>query len=101
MLMDRKYIHKIILDLEGILLEPQESVKLLGIGIDRMFTFDKHINTICKCTGKLLSVLHRLSKDVGHNEINRLISQLFIMSNMSYCPVICLFCSRVMEYKVE
>ncbi len=33
-----------------------------------MLNFDKHINTICKCSGKQLSVLQRLSKDVGHDE---------------------------------
>ncbi len=49
MLMDRKYIHKIILNLE-----PQESVKLLGFRIDRTLKFDKHIDTICKCTCKQL-----------------------------------------------
>ncbi len=47
------------------LLEPHESVKLLGFRIDGILKFDNHIDTISKSTGKQLSVL---SKDVGQDE---------------------------------
>ena len=100
MLMDRKYTHNVTLDPVGIQLKSQESVKMLGFKIDKRLTFDDHIETICKRTGRQLGVLQRLSKDLCNDE-KSLICETYVLSNVSYCPIIWHFCSRLMEYKVE
>ena len=45
-----------------VLLHPLESVKLLGVYIDRQLNFNVHITEMCKKAGRQLNVLGRLAK---------------------------------------
>ena len=76
----------------------EDSVVLLGIKIDHLLTFNKHITKICKKSARRLAVLKRL----GHllsikGKIAIFLS--FIASNFNYCPLI--FCNQSNTNKLE
>ena len=63
----------------------EDSVVLLGIEIDHLLTFNKHITEICKKSARQLAVLKRL----GHLLTIKgklAIFHSFIASNFNYCP---------------
>ena len=70
-----------------VLLQPLESVKLLGVYIDRQLNFNVHITEMCKKAGRQLNVLGRLEKVLNTSDKMRLF-ECFIMSDFNYCPTI-------------
>ncbi len=44
------------------IIENQPVVKLLGLHVDNLLSFDAHTDTICRRAGRKLNVLSRLSK---------------------------------------
>ena len=60
--------------------------KFLGVTIDNKFSFDEHINNICKTANKKLNALNRVNQEK--------ISSSFIISRFSYSPLIWMFCSK-------
>ena len=78
----------------------EESVKLLGIDIDFMLNFNKHISNLCKKAATQLDILLRLSKFLKP-ENKLLIYKSFIKSNFNYCPLVWHFCSKTDTDKLE
>lgn len=81
-------------------LQPELSVKLLGVTFDCMLTFSDHLTILCKKAGRQINVLRRLSKFVDL-ETRILIYRTFIMSNFNYCAPVWHFCSKEMSSKLE
>ena len=79
--------------ISGMSLCPENTVKLLGVTIDKLLTFDKHVENICKKASNQLNVLKRFSNILGQKQKLR-IFQTFISSNFNYCPVVWHFCSK-------
>jgi hypothetical protein len=78
----------------------EEEVKLLGVTLDFLLSFDKHIADLCKKTSRQLNVLKR----IGHylnRECKLLIYHSFILSNFNYCPLAWHFCSVGNTRKLE
>ena len=78
----------------------EDSVILLGIEIDHLLTFNKHITEICKKSARQLAVLKR----IGHLLTIKgkiAIFKYFIASNFNYCPLIWQFCSQSNTNKLE
>jgi len=69
------------------ILEPLESVKRLGIFIDRRLNFNVYISKICKKAGKQLRALGRLA-NILSIEDKYVLFECFILSNFNYCPVV-------------
>ncbi len=46
----------------GSIIENQPAVKLLGLHVDNLLSFNGHIDVICRKAGRKLNVLSRLSK---------------------------------------
>ena len=86
--------------ISGMTLHPEESVKLLGVTIDKMLTFDKHLGTICQKASNQLNVLKRFSNILGQKQKLR-IFKTFVASNFNYCPVVWNFCSKTKAHLVE
>ena len=81
-------------------INPSNSVNLLGIEIDNKLSFSNHISKICTKAGQQLSALARLSKilDIHTKEI---IFNTFILSNFNYCPLVWHHCSLGDNRKIE
>ena len=89
-------------NLEGIEIECETEVKLLGVTIDFKLNFNEHISNICKKASRQLhvNVLKRISKLL--TKLGKLtIYYSFIMSNFNYCPLVWHFCGEVNTKKVE
>ena len=74
--------------------------KLLGAGIDRTLSFDKHSASLCRKAGKKLSVLARLSNSMCTN-MKRVLMKVFTESQFSYWPLIWMFHSRGVNNKTN
>ena len=67
--------------------------KLLGVTIDRDMKFDEYILIQCKKAGRKLCALGRVCKFLNL-ERRRSLMKAFIESQLAYCPLLWLFCSR-------
>ena len=63
--------------------------KLLGVTIDNHLKFESHIKNLCSKTSQKLYALSRVSSYMSLKQ-RRMIMQSFIMSQVGYCPLICL-----------
>ena len=56
------------IQISEMLLHPENNVKLLGIIIDKMLTFDRHVESLCKKASKQLNALKRFSHILGEKQ---------------------------------
>ena len=73
----------------------ESRIKLLGIHMDNRLSFDYHVKQLCKKTSKKLYALHIIFKDVETSK-RRVLVNVFITSQFSYCSLIWMFRSRRM-----
>ena len=66
---------------------------ILEVPIDNRLTFYNHLKNLCKKVVNKLDALTRIVPYLNHNQI-RLIYNSFFEGQLSYCPLICIFCSR-------
>ena len=85
---------------ENTVIQPQNSVKLLGVTIDNDLCFDTHINKLCKSAASQLNALLRLKNFLGFKE-KKVLSESFILSNFNYCPLVWHFSSSKSLTKIE
>ena len=85
---------KISLKINKQIILPTESVKYLGIKVDRKSTFKEHIMNLCNCANRNVKALNRV-KNVITNEQKKILINNFLMSNFSYCPLIWMFCGKL------
>jgi hypothetical protein len=74
-------------------LEPQKSVKLLGITFDVDLSFDMHTTDLCKKASRSLNVLKRFSRILNVSNKTK-IFHTFVSSQFNYCPIIWHFCCK-------
>ena len=78
----------------------EKSVKLLGIKVDNQLTFNEHISNICKKVSLKLHALARVSHFMNNNKL-RLLMKTFIESQFSYCSLIWMFHSRMLNNRIN
>ena len=78
----------------------ESRVKLLGIHMDNRLSFDYHVKQLCKKTSKKLYALHIIFKDVETSK-RRVLVNVFITSQFSYCSLIWMFRSRRMVHGIN
>ena len=61
-------------------IKSSSSGKLLGITIDSDFTFEEHINTLCRKTSQKMHALSRMSQYLSQHK-KRILFKTFIMSH--------------------
>jgi len=74
--------------------------KLLGMHIDKELKFNYHLLDICKKARAKVTALARLAKLVPF-EKKRILMNSFVESQFSYCPLVWMFCSRVLDKKIN
>ena len=94
------YTSKSYIYLEGAFLESEDSVKLLGVEIDRNLKFEEYINFMLKEGNKKLHALMRIKKYLKQEKL-RLIMKTFIESQFNYCPLIWMCHSRNLNHKIN
>ena len=78
------------INIKSSVIEGSSSEKFLGITNDSTFTFEKHINELCKKGSLKLHALTRCAKFMS-TEKRRLIFKAFIISQFNYCPLVWIF----------
>ena len=96
----KHYDSKSFVYLEDAFLENEDTVKLLGIMIDKQLKFDKHINGILKKANDKLNALLRVSKFMSQTKL-RILLKTFIESQFNYCPLVWMFHSRALDTKIN
>ena len=81
------------INIKSSVIEGSSSEKFLGITIDSNFTFEKHINELCKKGNLKLHALTRCAKFMS-TEKRRLIFKAFIISQFNYCPLVRMFYTK-------
>jgi hypothetical protein len=84
----------------GSLIWEELSAKLLGIIIDSSLTFDNHVKTICKKASQKLTGISRMSNFMSETK-KKVLIQTFFESQFGYCPLICMFCSRTLNHRIN
>ena len=74
-------------------IEGSSSEKFLGIAIDSNFTFEKHINELCKKDNLEIHTLKRCAKFMS-TEKGHLIFKAFIISKFNYCLLVWMFYTK-------
>ena len=74
--------------------------KILGVTIDKKLSFDEHFINICKTANKKLNALRRINHYMQQNQ-KEILSPSFLISHLSYCPLIWMLCSKNFTKKIN
>ena len=88
------------INVSGSTIESSSCEKLLGIFIDSNFTFEYHINRICRKTSQKLHALSRISKYISGDK-KHLLFKSFIISQFNYCPIVWMCHGRGLNNKIN
>ena len=88
------------ININGSVIKSSNSEKLLGITIDSDFTFEEHINTLCRKASQKLHALSRISQYLSQHK-KRILFKTFIMSQFNYCPLVWMCHSRGLNNKIN
>ena len=84
---------KITFMIENKRVKSSSEVKLIGITIDDKLSFTSHIENLCSTASNCLRALARIRKFLSFEQAKRL-SEVYIISTFTYCPLIWMFCSK-------
>ena len=76
------------------------TVKLLGVTLDRKLSFSNHISDICSKADNKIRALLRIRKFLNTRKALQL-CDAFIMSHFKYCPLIWMFSSKGDNRKID
>ena len=86
--------------INGNAIMPEQTVKLLGLHIDRKLDFKYHISQICQKAGRQVQVLCRLSRTLDDSN-KLLLYNSFIECYFNYCSIVWHSCSIKDTMKLE
>ena len=96
----KNYLSNSYIYLENTFLENEESVRLLGVQIDKNLDFKEHITSLLKEGNKKLHALMRVKKYMTKDKL-RLIMRTFIESQFNYCPLLWMCHSRDLNRRIN
>ena len=80
------------LNIGGQKIKHSEHVKLLGVQIDKL-NFNVHVKELCKKMNQKLCAFSRIRPFLNREKAKVLLTSI-VMSNLSYYPLIWMFCSK-------
>ena len=86
--------------LGGEVIKSTNSVKLLGIIIDKDLNFTSHVSELIKKGNQKLHALARISNYLSEDKL-RIIMKTFIQSQFNYCPLVWMFHNRMLNKKIN
>ena len=87
-------------NIKGSIIESSNCEKLLGIYIDSNFSFEYHINRICRKASQKLHALSRIAKFISENK-KRMLFKSFIISQFNYCLIVWMCDGRGLNTKIN
>ena len=81
-------------------IESSKHVKLLGITLDNDLNFTKHVTSLCKKANSKISALGRVAPYMSINKA-RMIMKAFVSSQFSYCPLVWMNHSRILNSRIN
>ena len=97
---NRIYSSHSFIYLDNELLESKDSVKLLGVNIDKNLNFHEHVTNLVKKGNQKLHALMRISNFLSEDKL-KLIMKTFIESQFNYCPLVWMCHSRILNNKIN
>ena len=91
---------KLKINVKGSSISNEKTVNLLGVTVNNKFSFEPHLNLVCKKVSQKLHALARVSKFISKKKL-RVIMKAFIMSQFSYCPLVWMCHSRTLNNKIN
>ena len=86
--------------LENEIINNSNSVKLLGVTIDKKLYCNKHVTELCKKANQKIHALARISNYMNKDKL-KLILKSFIESQFGYCPLVWMFHSRKLNNRIN
>ena len=74
--------------------------KLLGVTLDKQFSFKTHVQSLCKKASQKLHAISRISCLLDTEKLKQ-VMRAFILSQFSYCPLVWMFCNRHLNNKIN
>ena len=82
------------------IIKASDKVKLLGVTIDNKLDFNEHVPKICEKVSTKLHTLARISNFMNPQKL-RMLLKAFIESQISYCPLVRMFHSRLLNNRIN
>ena len=88
------------LNIGKITIEKSTEEKVLGVILDKKLCFKQQVKSICKKDFQKLHALSRISYFLKTDQLKR-IMKAFILSQFNYCPLVWMFCDRILNNKIN
>ena len=88
------------INIKNFSIEGSSSEKFLGVTVDSNFTFEKHINELCKKGNQKLHALARCAKYMS-TEKRHTLFKAFVVSQFNYCPLLWMFHTRELNSRIN
>ena len=88
------------INIKNFSIEGSSSEKFIGVTVDSNFTFDKHINELCKKGNQKLHALARCAKYMS-SEKRRTLFKAFVVSQFNYCPLVWMFHTKELNSRIN
>ena len=91
---------KVTISIEDKEIKNSEYEKLLGIKVDTKLNFNKHLNDIISKANRKVNALSRIMPYMSLSKKEKLVNSFF-NSQFKYCPLIWMFHSHIINYKIN
>ena len=90
----------VTINIDGSIIKSSNLQKLLGVTIDSNFTFEQHINSLCRKSSQKLDALSRIAQYLSQNK-KRILFKMFVTSQFNYCPLVWMCHSRTLNNRIN
>ena len=92
--------NKLKINAKDSLISNKNIIKLLGVTVANKLFFEPHLKLVCKKVSQKLHALSRVSKFISKKKL-RVMMITFILSHFSYCPLVWMCQSRILDNKIN
>ena len=92
---------KLCVSVNNQIIMSSDTVKLLGIIIDKDLTFNQHIDKLCKKATNKVNALSRISRSLNDTRKLKILANSFFFSIFQYCPIIWMLCTKKRAKQID